>query len=386
MDDLTSDHGKVYHQGVYDTAGPVYLSTGFSLTYMTGFMTLPATVTYVILKYRHTVMDFLRTKNVENISEDAAYMNSTFKEIPKWLGAVIYIGFGVWAIAFMYIYDLNTPWWAIVVSLVLSAFFTLPIGIVQGLTGQQIGLNIISEIVGGFMLPHNSVGVVFVKIFGYMPMNHALGLIANLKVGQILRVPYRELLFMQMWGTLLSSLADTAAYRQVMDDNLLDGSHDGWEPVNLSVFVTAVNVWGNIGPWNSFLGPNSPYFVMTWTSIVLGNVLPIIFHYLGKRWPIFNYFIVPLWGTLFNFPYQTAWLLSVCCLIVIFHYILPRISPQFSQKYIFVTVAGISFGVGMVGFIIQILNGFAGVGYEPSGWIANQDAGCGEIQYGPLTM
>eukprot|EP01135_Chromosphaera_perkinsii_P008432 Nk52_evm1s1359 gene=Nk52_evmTU1s1359 len=368
MSDLTSDHGTVYHPEVYEAAGPVYLSTGFSLTYMTGFMSLPAIITYVILKHRHTVMDFLTKKEVRDISEDAEYMNSTFKEIPKWLGAVIYIGFGVWAIAFMYIYDLNTPWWAIVVALALSAFFTLPIGIVQGLTGQQIGLNIVSELVGGFMLPHNSVGVVFVKIFGYMPMYHALGLMANLKVGQILRVPYRELLFMQMWGTLLTSLADTAAYRQVMDNNLLDGTHEAWQSINIKVFVTAVNLWGAVGPWNAFIGPNSPYYIMAWSSIALGVALPIIFHLLGKKWSMFNFFIVPLWGIFAAFPNQTAWLASACVIVILFHSVLPRVAPEFSKKYVFVTVAGISFGVGMVGFIIQMLAGFANAKYEASGW------------------
>jgi len=47
----------------------------------------------------------------------------------------------------------NLSWWAFLLALLISASFSLPIGIIQAVTNTQIGLNVLTEFVYGYIQP-----------------------------------------------------------------------------------------------------------------------------------------------------------------------------------------------------------------------------------------
>lgn len=47
----------------------------------------------------------------------------------------------------------NMTWWAFLLAVLISFVFSLPIGIIQAVTNNQIGLNVLTEFVYGYIQP-----------------------------------------------------------------------------------------------------------------------------------------------------------------------------------------------------------------------------------------
>lgn len=50
-------------------------------------------------------------------------------------------------------YPTNLTWWALLLAVFISFSFSLPIGIIQAVTNNQIGLNVLTEFVYGYIQP-----------------------------------------------------------------------------------------------------------------------------------------------------------------------------------------------------------------------------------------
>ena len=47
----------------------------------------------------------------------------------------------------------NLTWWAFLLAVFISTVFSLPIGIIQAVTNNQIGLNVLTEFIFGYIQP-----------------------------------------------------------------------------------------------------------------------------------------------------------------------------------------------------------------------------------------
>lgn len=50
-------------------------------------------------------------------------------------------------------YPTNMSWWSFLLAVAISFAFSLPIGIIQAVTNNQIGLNVLTEFVYGYIQP-----------------------------------------------------------------------------------------------------------------------------------------------------------------------------------------------------------------------------------------
>lgn len=50
-------------------------------------------------------------------------------------------------------YPTNLTWWAFLLAVAISFGFSLPIGIIEAITNNQIGLNVLTEFVYGYIQP-----------------------------------------------------------------------------------------------------------------------------------------------------------------------------------------------------------------------------------------
>ncbi|KAK0541781.1 oligopeptide transporter [Tilletia horrida] len=75
------------------------------------------------------------------------------------------------------------PAWALVLALVIAAVYTLLIGVIQAITNQQVGLNVITEFIIGYMLPGRPVVTMTSKTYGYITMAQALTFVSDLTLG-----------------------------------------------------------------------------------------------------------------------------------------------------------------------------------------------------------
>eukprot|EP01135_Chromosphaera_perkinsii_P000639 Nk52_evm6s147 gene=Nk52_evmTU6s147 len=371
------DDNNEWNQEAYDAQGSLYMTGYFAMCYWFSFLGLPASLSTVVCYHRAELKAFFTGGGFSKVSPDAKYMNEHHKPIPQWWGLIVLlITVGI-SVATVEGYNVDMPWWAVLVSIGIAVVFIIPIGIIQAITSVQVGINVLAEIIGGLMLKHNPVGAILVKVYGYMGMAQGINLVSNLKIGQYMRVPYKKILAMQLWGTVVTALADTTAYRQVMDNNLLDPKDPtpGWNPRGLQTYVSASYLWGGVGPWEAIMGPNSPYMWVFWSGTIAGFIIPVILYTLGKKWDFFNYVSIPLLTVVSAFPVETAWVSSILLLSIGFQVVLKRVAPRFHKKHLYVTVGGVSLGSGLNAFVIAMLKGFGGMDWEPPVWL-QQDAGC----------
>lgn len=45
------------------------------------------------------------------------------------------------------------PWWGVIIAILLSSILSLPLNLIQAVTGSGFGLNVLAEMIGGFIFP-----------------------------------------------------------------------------------------------------------------------------------------------------------------------------------------------------------------------------------------
>lgn len=75
------------------------------------------------------------------------------------------------------------------IALALSLVFLVPIGMIQGITNTQVGLNVLTEFIVGYMLPGRPIAMMLFKTYGYITMSQALYFLQDMKLAHYLKVP-----------------------------------------------------------------------------------------------------------------------------------------------------------------------------------------------------
>jgi len=87
---------------------------------------------------------------------------------------------------------------------------TVPIGIVQAITSNQLGLNVITELIIGYMLPGKPLPMLLFKTWGYITMAQALQFVQDLKLGHYMKVPPRSMFWCQIIATIVAGTTQLA--------------------------------------------------------------------------------------------------------------------------------------------------------------------------------
>ncbi|KAJ3098031.1 hypothetical protein HDU97_004364, partial [Phlyctochytrium planicorne] len=112
----------------YNENKPIYISTYFAMEYLSSFMVFIAAIVHVGLWYGKDIWTRFRTALKDLDSSDVhAKLMDFYPEVPDWW--YIWGGF-------------DLPWWGVILGLALAVVSILPIGIIQAISGQAIGLNV----------------------------------------------------------------------------------------------------------------------------------------------------------------------------------------------------------------------------------------------------
>ncbi|KAI0220322.1 hypothetical protein L0F63_006438 [Massospora cicadina] len=261
---IFDDQGKVYDRArvapnntldlaAYEAYSPLRLSFFFAFTYGVSFATLTALITHTGLHYAKVLLQSF------NLREDphAAAMRR-YPEVPaSWylLIFAISLGLGLFAVE---AHGLALPWWGLLLAVSTSFIFTLPVGIVTAVTNQMPGLNVLAEFVAGYAFPGQAMANVTFKAFGCVTLLQCLTFLADLKLGQYLKVPPRQMLIAQCVGTLMAVGVNllTAEWLMGVIPRLCTPEGFPWTCPNTEVFYSASVIWGVIGPSKMF-GPGA---------------------------------------------------------------------------------------------------------------------------------
>ncbi|XP_050248507.1 oligopeptide transporter 1-like [Quercus robur] len=279
----------------YNSYSKLYLSTIFTFTYGLSFATLSASLTHVAIFHGGTIINLWKkttTTAKEQLSDvHSRLMKKNYKEVPQWWFIAILVSMVGLALLTCEGFDgqLQLPWWGLLMACAVALIFTLPIGIIQATTNLQPGLNVITEMIIGYIYPGKPLANVAFKTYGYISMAQALYFLSDLKLGHYMKIPPRAMFIIQFSGTLVSSTAYfcTAWWLLESIDNICnpdllpEGSP--WTCPGDDVFYNASIIWGVIGPLRMFarLGV---YPELNWFFLV-GFLAPFPGWYLSRKYP-----------------------------------------------------------------------------------------------------
>ncbi|KAK6071511.1 OPT family small oligopeptide transporter [Seiridium cupressi] len=269
----------------YKAYSPLYVGPAFALAYGMGFATLISTLTHVGLFYGKDI--WRRTKNARYEEPDIHLkLIRHYKEAPEWWFLIVFVISFVFGLVAAVCWDTHLPWWAYIVTIIIGAFFVLPVGIIQAVTNSQTGLNVITEMIIGYMLPGRPVAMMLFKSFGYMFAYNCLQYEQDMKVGHYMKIPPRSMFRAQLFAVIWLSIVQVSTFNWMLGSLpgiCTDDQPQGFTCAGARTFFNASVIWGLIGPRRMF-GAGAIYSWANWFWLI-GFALPCIQFFIARRYP-----------------------------------------------------------------------------------------------------
>jgi len=249
---------------------------------------------------------------------------------------------------------------------------------IQAITNQQIGLNVITELIIGYMLPGRPIAMMMFKTWGYISMYQALQFVSDFKLGHYMKVPPRPM----FWGQVISSIIAGTVQLGVqawmftnIDGMCTTDQKDGFICPSTEVFGTASIIWGVIGPQRQF-SKGQTYYGLVYFFLI-GAITPVIPWLLTKKYPNkwYKYINMPVIynGTGLIPPASAVNYVPWAIVGFIFQYVIRRRHFSWWTKYNYVLSAALDSGVAvsivLIFFILQYpKNGQIGITNVATWW------------------
>jgi len=236
---------------------------------------------------------------LESFDDRFSRAQRKYKEVPEWwylLFLAICLALGI--VCVKHFTFTNTPVWTIFFGVGLSFVFMVPSGVLYAVTGQQVIINVLYELVIGLTIEGNGTALMISKAFATNFMVETDTFISNLKQGHYCGIAPRALFRIQIVNTIANSLVQSGLMQwQSMPDSIpkmcspeLQGKGSRFSCANQRTYFTAAVQWGTIGPRRVM---TDLYPRLRW-AFLAGALFPIPF------WAI-RVFVVPFarkrgWG------------------------------------------------------------------------------------------
>ncbi|KAI0044883.1 oligopeptide transporter [Auriscalpium vulgare] len=361
----------------YKAYSPLFLSVSFAMSYGMSFASITATLMHTVLYFRKQIWTQARRSLNEQPDVHARLM-SRYPQVPEWwyIGILLFM-FAMSAVT-IEVWPTQMPIWGLALALAIAVFYIVPTGMIQAITNQQIGLNVITELIAGYALPGKPLAMMIFKTYGYIMMTQALQFSSDMKLGHYMKVPPRTMFWCQIIATVIAGTVQILVQEWMfvhIDDVCQHNQKDHFVCANTEVFFVASVVWGVIGPKRQF-SSGQIYQGLTY-FFLMGALAPLVGWLINKRWPssFFKYVNVPiiLAGTAWIPPATAVNYIPWAIVGFIFNYVIRRHHFGWWAKYNYVLSAaldcGTAIGTLLVFFCLQYpRHGNIGRGTIESWW------------------
>lgn len=298
-DGLTYDVTRVlnettfsFNQQGYDNYSRINLSILFAFAYGLSFAVLAATVSHVALFNGRSIWEQTKAAMQDKFGDvHTRMMKKNYEAVPQWWFYVLLVlvigismiaceGFGR---------QLQLPYWGVLLAMGLAVTFTLPIAVITATTNQQTYLNVISELIIGYMLPGKPLANVTFKTYSTVSPAQAITFLSDFKLGHYMKIPPKSMFVVQLAGTLVASATYfgttwwlVTSIEHICNPALLpEGSP--WTCPGDDVFYNASIIWGVVGPQRMF-GNLGNYYNLNY-FFLFGLLAPVPVWLLSRKYP-----------------------------------------------------------------------------------------------------
>jgi OPT family small oligopeptide transporter len=356
----------------YQAYSPLYISSTLFMAYGLAFATFTSIIVHSIIWYRRDINRRLR-RSLKDEKDIHSRLMSAYPEVPwYWFATVGIIALGM-HIGAIYLYATQLPVWGLLLALFLASFLALPVGIIQAVTNQQVGLQVMHELIAGYAFPGKPVANMIFKGTAFIGTTQAVGFSADLKLGHYMKIPPRMMFAAQTTAVVISCFT-VVLTQNWMFNNIVDfcspTQQDGFICPATGSFATASMIWGSIGPQRLF-SIGRLYNPIMWMFLV-GALSPIPFYFLARRYPLsfWRYVNMPVFFSGVSAMPPASGINYSSWIIVgfIFQYFMRRFHFRWWMRYNYILSAALDAGVAasiiIIFFAVQYPNG----GYTVSWW------------------
>ncbi|KAF9445612.1 small oligopeptide transporter [Macrolepiota fuliginosa MF-IS2] len=187
----------------YHSYSPLFISTTFAISYGLSFASITATLMHAFLYFRKQIWVQARRALHEQADVHARLM-ARYPQVPEWWYLVVFGSMFALGIISIEVWPSQMPVWAFVLALIIAFTYIIPIGMIQAITNQQVGLNVITELVIGYALPGRPVAMMMFKTWGYITMAQALQFTSDFKLGHYMKIPPRTMFGAQVLAAVIA--------------------------------------------------------------------------------------------------------------------------------------------------------------------------------------
>ncbi|KAF8966107.1 OPT oligopeptide transporter [Flammula alnicola] len=377
---------STFNEAEYEAYSPLFISTTFAISYGLSFASITATLTHAFLYFRKQIWTQSRRAMHEQPDIHARLM-ARYPQVPEWWYAIVFgksclIHFiSILELIFLFtVWETKFPVQWFILALVISFFYVIPIGMIQAITNQQVGLNVITELIIGYALPGRPVAMMMFKTWGYITMAQALTFTSDFKLGHYMKIPPRAMFWGQVVATVIAGTVQLGVQAWMftnIPDMCSSDQKDGFICPSTEVFGTASVIWGVIGPARQF-SKGQVYYALC-LFFLIGFICPVVTYLLSLKFPNswlrYLNFPVIFSGTGAIPPASAVNYVPWAIVGFIFQYVIRRRHFSWWTKYNYVLSAALDSGVAVSAVLIFFI-----LQYPKNGTI-----GLTTIQHGGVT-
>lgn len=166
--------------------------------------------------YHQLRQAFSKEKLVDFEQDEHAKIMEGYADVKEWMYLTYFAIMVLGAILVCEFTPFYMQWWLTIVCILVGVTFTLPVGIIQAVTGFQPGLNILTQVISGLIVPGQTSSVMAFKTMGYDISIQALNLSGDLKLGYYMHISPLAMIASQLIGTVIGSVFMTIVAFMVM--------------------------------------------------------------------------------------------------------------------------------------------------------------------------
>jgi OPT family oligopeptide transporter len=359
---------------------PLRLSVNRVLVYGAGFATLSAVLAQFIMFYFKKTMDVFRMPLRDLQQKDVhTRLMQKYAQVPTWwyIWLLLLTMGGSIGITLYHNSAFDANWWIVPLAIGMTMVFLVPIGIIQAVSNQSIGLNIISQLILGYLKPGSIMASTTMKVYGTNTLIRATGYLAQMKLAFYMKIPPRYVFAATLWGLMVSSITSYLTF-DFLVPIVWSGTHSRsagsltWTSLRLQILWTAAQLWGALSPIR-FFGWDTPYWTL-FLFFILGALLPVLFYFLMKRFPSAGFHYVN-WPIIFQAVSSVSSgnanaIVSTALVAIGTQYLIRKYNRRWYDRYNYIVSAGLDL---VVAFIALLGYGLGEARWEMPTYALNPD-------------
>ncbi|KAI8608312.1 OPT oligopeptide transporter protein-domain-containing protein [Chytriomyces sp. MP71] len=346
-----------------DILGLPGMATSYCLYIMGGNMMVTAGIVHIFLHFWPDVKEgFKNIFATESTNQDPYYViMKKYTEVPLWWYLSLFTMFftvGLVVCVTTQVLD----WYMYIIATCLSFIFVFASGFLAAVTGFGIPVGSVIQMLGGFIKPGNPVGNMYFTLFGSTSTSQATGMLADLKIGQYMKIPPRFLFLGQMYGTFIGAVVGYFLTVSIVTKNadLLVTIHGStqWNGATVQNFNSQAITWGGLA--KQLYAPGAPY-QWVFYSFFVGLGAPFVFLGLHKIFPKvgFHYINVAIISSYLGYfcSGSNSSVFTYFIIAAFTQFYLRRYKPHIFNKYQYLTAAGLDAGNNLTVLMVALTVG-----------------------------